>query len=368
MSANRESKSAAPELVPRFPISSDTEFNQLRSIIVGRAQGANHPDPRDPSFRHFFTPPDDWTVQSKAAGPVPTPIIDEIEQDLEGLCSTLETLGVQVFRPEDFDSSTMIKSPFWETDQLYSLMPRDCMIVIGSTFVETASATRSRYFEVFPFRKIIHAHRRVCSFRWIAAPRPELRDTLFTKSSADARAQRYELSNDEILFDAANCVRVGRDIFIDINLSANQRAAEWLQHDVLGSEYRVHTMHLGQDHADVTLIPIRPGLLLIDPTTVTRETIPEPFKNWDTIAISNPPELPYGLSYPLASSKVGINLLMVNHETAIVEKSQTELCRQLEKRGITPIPLQYRHGRTLGGSFHCVTLDLCREGLGESFI
>jgi hypothetical protein len=29
--------------------------------------------------------------------------------------------------------------------------------------------------------------------------------------------------------------------------------------------------------------------------------------------------------------------------------------------GMTVIPLELRHSRTLGGGFHCVTLDLHRE-------
>jgi len=33
---------------------------------------------------------------------------------------------------------------------------------------------------------------------------------------------------------------------------------------------------------------------------------------------------------------------------------QLPLIRALEKRKFTVIPLQYRHGRTFGGSWHCI--------------
>ena len=354
------------ELAPRFPISSDTEFNRLRSIIVGRAVGANHPDAAEPSFRHFFVPPA-GEAGIRASGPVPQGIIDEIEEDLTGLVTTLEQLGVQVFRPEPHDSTTVIKSPDWSTTQLYSLMPRDCLLVIGKTLIEVPSPTRARYFEVLPFRKLLYQHRKPHSFRWICAPRPHLADETFPEGG-DSTLTGNKLPETEILFDAANCVRMGRDIFIDINLSANYLAAEWLQHDVLGNEYRVHTMELGADHADVTLIPVRPGLLLVDRKTVSEQNIPAPFKSWDLIKLESMPELQYGLSYPLASNKIGMNLLMVDHDTAIVEQSQTGLIGELEKRGVTAIPVRYRHGRTLGGSFHCVTLDLCRDSIGGSYL
>ena len=52
---------------------------------------------------------------------------------------------------------------------------------------------------------------------------------------------------------------------------------------------------------------------------------------------------------------------------AVVEKSQVPLIKLLEKNGINCIPLQWRHGRTLGGGFHCVTLDVRRRGTFEDY-
>ena len=45
----------------------------------------------------------------------------------------------------------------------------------------------------------------------------------------------------------------------------------------------------------------------------------------------------------------------------IVDSNQHRLIVDLETAGFTVIPLQMRHSRTLGGGFHCVTLDLIRE-------
>ena len=44
-----------------------------------------------------------------------------------------------------------------------------------------------------------------------------------------------------------------------------------------------------------------------------------------------------------------------------VDKNQTELIKTLERHSMTVVPLELRHSRTLGGGFHCVTLDLFRE-------
>lgn len=351
----------SPNPAPRFTISCGTEFNRLRSIIVGTAIGANHPNPDDPSLVNFFMPPNNPQVRAQVWGPFSQQIVEETEQDLDELVRTLEGFDVEVFRPTPNDCSVEISSPLWKTDQLYSLMPRDCFLVVGNTVIETASPTRARYFEHLSYRPIFYHHRKTTRFRWLAAPRPSLSDDSFGPNPLENNAEGKLLDN-EILFDAANCMRIGRDIFIDINRSANLLAADWLQHDVLGDQYRVYPIALGLDHIDVTIVPIRPGLLLVDDKKVPPQKIPEPLKSWDVIRLPAMPELSYGLQYPLASNGIGRNILMIDPSTAIVGKEQTQLIVELEKRQIDVIPLSFRHARTFGGSFHCVTLDLHRDG------
>ena len=65
--------------------------------------------------------------------------------------------------------------------------------------------------------------------------------------------------------------------------------------------------------------------------------------------------------YPYASKWIALNMLVVDPTTVIVDRNQTNLIRMLELYKFTVIPLELRHSRTLGGGFHCVTLDLIRE-------
>lgn len=171
----------------------------------------------------------------------------------------------------------------------------------------------------------------------------------------------------EILFDAANCIRIGKDIFIDVNHSANHRAVNWLERTLRGlvdDSIRVHPMSLGYDHVDVTLVPLRPGVALIDPLKVTEKTIPPEFKSWEKVVVEEVMATrTYGLPYPLASNDgIGRNVLVLDSQTVVVDEIQLPLIRALEKRKFTAIPLPYRHGRTLGGSWHCITLDTHRDG------
>jgi glycine amidinotransferase/scyllo-inosamine-4-phosphate amidinotransferase 1 len=55
-----------------------------------------------------------------------------------------------------------------------------------------------------------------------------------------------------------------------------------------------------------------------------------------------------------------MNMLVVDPGTVIVDRHQDDLIKTLEIHQFTVIPLELRHSRTLGGGFHCVTLDLLR--------
>ena len=62
-----------------------------------------------------------------------------------------------------------------------------------------------------------------------------------------------------------------------------------------------------------------------------------------------------------------MNLLMLAPDLAVVDKHQLPLIKMLETNGINVLPLTLRHGRTLGGGFHCITLDVRRKGKLESY-
>jgi glycine amidinotransferase/scyllo-inosamine-4-phosphate amidinotransferase 1 len=65
--------------------------------------------------------------------------------------------------------------------------------------------------------------------------------------------------------------------------------------------------------------------------------------------------------YPYASKWIALNMLVVNPTTVIVDAAQHDLIELLVKKNFTVIPRTLRHSRTLGGGFHCVTLDLVRS-------
>ena len=335
------------------------EFTKLRSIVVGTPFGANHPEIEE-SFENFFRVPDDETLRQAAVGRIPRGIVEEIEEDIAGFIGVLRNRNIEVIRPVAVDSAISFRTPHFEISQLYSLMPRDCVLVVGDLFVETPSPSRARYFETFAFRPFMEAYI-AKGAHVVSAPKPILGAESYCPGTGNG------ITEVEVLFDAANCIRLGKDVFMDVNHSTNRRAAGWLERTLRGlvdDSIRVHPMSLGYDHVDVTLVPLRPGVALIDPLKVTEKTIPPQFKSWDKVVVDEiMATRDYGLPYALASNDgIGRNVLVLDPHTVVVDEIQLPLIRALEKRAFTVIPLPYRHGRTLGGSWHCITLDTHRDG------
>ena len=55
-----------------------------------------------------------------------------------------------------------------------------------------------------------------------------------------------------------------------------------------------------------------------------------------------------------------MNMMSINENLIVLEENQHSLRKELEKYNIDCAMLPTRHQRTLGGGFHCVTLDLER--------
>jgi N-dimethylarginine dimethylaminohydrolase len=116
-------------------------------------------------------------------------------------------------------------------------------------------------------------------------------------------------------------------------------------------------------HIDSTIVPLREGLVLVNASRVSLEdNLPNVFDTWDVIWATEEDIVEQGFyQYPYASKWIALNMLVVDPQTVIVDRHQKKLIRILESYNFTVIPLELRHSRTLGGGFHCVTLDLVRQ-------
>jgi N-dimethylarginine dimethylaminohydrolase len=336
------------------------EWDPLEEVIVGRAINAQIARPDRGLFAIEYR--EYGSVEEIPSGPYPQWVIEETEEDLAALIETFEGLNILVRRPEIFQHALPFSTPDWGTDGQYNYCPRDLFVVIGDNLIEAPMTLRARAMEVLSFKSILLDYLR-SGARWVSAPKPRLLDHIYNIEGLNGRA----LNDDEPVFDAANILRVGRDVLYLISDTGNPSGARWLQL-FLGPEYRVHAydgIYRGS-HVDTTITLVRAGLVVVNAERIHPDNLPGMFRDWDVIYLSDVVDIGFtGTAY--ASKWIGINFMMINPNLAIVERRQLPLIRELEKRGIDVVPLQLRHARTLGGGFHCVTLDVRRKGVLETY-
>jgi N-dimethylarginine dimethylaminohydrolase len=339
------------------------EWDPLEEIIVGNPLQARFPT-ADPSTR--LAEFSDRSIREIPQGPFPHQIIEETEEDLNGFVEVLQKLGVTVRRPETWPHDVKFSTIHWESKGFYNYCPRDIMLVIGNHIIETPNVMRSRFQETFSYRTILIEYLK-SGAKWYSAPKPMLLDSLF-----DVDLKRPTPRNDEPAFDAANVLRLGRDLIYQVSSTGNEMGGQWLQ-TLLGDGYRVHFLkdvYYGS-HIDSTLVALRPGLMLCNPDRLTDDTLPEILKQWEVI-YSPPMENTdrYDADYlrkSIGSNWIDMNLLSINPNLVVVDQDQSALIKLLEKHGLDVIPLKLRHSKMLGGGFHCVTLDVRRNGTLERY-
>jgi N-dimethylarginine dimethylaminohydrolase len=338
------------------------EWDPLEEVIVGIADGARVPSPDRGLFAVDYSEYVD-DESDVPTGAYPERVIEEAREDLDAFAAALEAHGVVVRRPEPSDRARAFGTPSWTTDGYHDYCPRDVLLTVGSMVIEVPMVLRARYYETFAYRKLLLEYFQ-SGADWISAPKPQLPD-----ESYDVATGVGPVLNDvEPVFDAANVLRVGRDILYLESCSGNMLGCQWLQR-TLGSEYRVHPLRgvYTGTHLDSTITLVRPGLVVLNPERIRADQIPDVLRGWDVIWCPTPADTGWVGRYPRASIWQGMNFIMINPELAVVNELQVPLIRELERYGVDVLPLPTRHARTLSGGFHCVSLDVRRRGTLEDY-
>jgi scyllo-inosamine-4-phosphate amidinotransferase 1 len=346
-------------------VNTHNDWDPLREVIVGHA---HHARVTLDKTQHSFSYADKkWKDIAHMEGPLPQWVIDEANEDIDGLADVLESLGVKVHRPKIIDWNQKFSTLDWSSKGWYSWCPRDLILPLGDMLIETPSPVRSRYFETKLYEDILYQAFEDGAL-WISAPKPRLLEEYYDLEK-DVKG-RSTLLDKEIIFDAPNVVRVGQDLLFQISNSGNLKGFRWLKRLLEPMGYRLHYSELySYSHFDSTIIPLRPGLVLLNSSRVTPQNCPEIFDSWDKIyfadCITSGSRI-NGYSAP-CSTYIGLNILSVSPDTIICDNQQVPLMHELEKYGINCVPIQFRHAMTLAGGMHCVTLDLNRQGSLEDY-
>jgi len=296
------------------------EWDPLVEVVVGTADFANWPT-EDPVFA-LEGEKTSWHETPVPSGPVPDWIIEEANEDLDILAYTLEQLGVVVHRPRSLN--------FVERGGMYNYCPRDRLLIYGETIVDPAMMYPCRDMET------------------------ECLEEVILRADTVLRMPRDQ----GMVLDAANVLRLNDTMLFLESASGNQAAYRWLRQQFPDVAIELCNFYSGV-HIDSTIVPLREDLVLLNGSRVNMDNLPKVFDSWECVWATDVVAQDF-YQYPYASKWIALNMLVVDPDTVICDQNQPNLIRMLECYKFNVIPLELRHSRTLGGGFHCVTLDLLR--------
>jgi N-dimethylarginine dimethylaminohydrolase len=216
---------------------------------------------------------------------------------------------------------------------MYNYCPRDRLLIWKDTVVDVNMMYPCRNQEINNYDRVLEQAGRV-----IPMPR-----------------------DSGMILDAANVCRLGDTWLFLESASGNRAAYDWLCGQFPEVTIELCNFYSGV-HIDSTIMPLREGLVLLNASRVNKQNCPRVFDDWQKIWVTDDMIVPQDFyQYPYASKWIAMNMLAVDPETVIVDAAQTQLHNILQKHGIDIIPLTLSHSRTLGGGFHCVTLDTRRQ-------
>ncbi len=360
-------------------VNSWNEWDPLKHVIVGVADGCCIP-PSEPASEPKI--PVDSDMRG-LHGPRSQESVDRANAQLDAFADQLRGRGVRVDRPTPLDFNQESGTPEWSHGTMFGCMPpRDVILTLGSEMLEATMSYRSRWFEYLCYRPLLQRYfEEDPKMRWEAAPKPRLIEATYKAGylSDDITVeQRLEMvaakdfvtTEFEPLFDAADVLRFGRDLFVQHGFTTNLKAMDWLGRHF--PDHRIHPLNFPGDpypiHIDATFTPLRPGLIINNPERpLPAEQRPIFEKNgWEIVEAARPM---HNAPPPLCYSSVwlSMNVLALDTKTVFVEASETATMEQFDKLGLEVLPVPFRDAYPFGGALHCATTDVYREGGCEDY-
>lgn len=362
-------------------VSADNEWSPLKSVIVGRAEDSAFPS--EPQHMMEATMPPEHLPHFKPANPFPPDILAKAQQELDNFADILQRQNIRVYRPD--------KVNWLKIGGYTGAMPRDGLLTIGTTVIEAPFAWHCRRHEVTLAYSTILSELEANDSRVTVCRAPLItgEDTLYhgvllddgdgdgdegiTKEKS-ASTTWWSINNSRPAFDAADFMRFGKVIIGQLSHVTNRRGVEYLR-AVVPEGYTVEILKTTDEHAmhiDATLLPLRKGLLVYQPQRVSEHELRQHhvFCNWELVAcpIMPKPRLPPSPPLYMCTPWLMLNALSLDEKRVVVEANDIEFAAWLVTLGMEPIMVLFEHVNSIGGSFHCATVDLVRCDIDISCI
>ena len=344
------------------------EWTPLKEVLLASVLGANHTV--DATFRCFYGK---TTVGADVHHfSLSDDLIYRRQAEFQGLKTVLESRGVIVREQQRYEFLTPFSTPYWKAYSRPSDNPRDQILVLGDTLVETPPVVRDRYFENDVWKPVFYSAFQEGA-RWIAAPRPMMLTPSYDpqwhsdlEPYSHGECSPIKGPGVEMMFDAAQVLKVGLDVVMNVRNANDRLGFQWLCREF--PQYRWHSIYLGKDadHIDGELTILRPGLLLVGHNVYERpECLPAFMQSWDRVVMADTAEHLQGLQ--LASEGIYVNALAIDENTVCMNAAAVKTIKALEARGFTVIPVEFHDSTAFGGGLHCATLDIHRSGNLEDY-
>jgi glycine amidinotransferase len=373
------------------------EWDPLKRVILGRPEGTHIAAPEPALYSHQ----PDGGYPLGTYGPYPQEMVEEAQEQMDNFEKILTDRGITVDRVEVhpvYLEGRGNGTPDWTMANVRSpSSPRDLFMTVGNEIIEAPGALRARWWEYLCLRPIFEQYfKEDPEFLWTAAPKPRMTDEsyeknywykyyeIWTEEEKRKRMEenRFQLTDKEPMWDAACAMRMGKDVYWYHGCVTNNAGIDWLKRYFGAKGLRIHDVQYGTTkdvfyafHQDVILCPIRPGLVMHNPTRpfVTEEAL-ELFKmnDWEVVETVGPTYVYEADLDTFGTPRRGpnpifMNTLSLGPNTICVEAHEERYIEQLTKLGMEVIPVPYNKVVPFGGSLHCTTVDVYREGDLEDY-
>jgi N-dimethylarginine dimethylaminohydrolase len=260
---------------------------------------------------------------------------NKMKHTIDTLARVLKERGVTVHRtgpvPDGFDEEKAYLKDVQKGN--YSIGGADFFRVIGTRVLLLNS------FHL-PFRR---------SYIWCVRRmlEPLLENSNATYFATPPPSPHY--TRDELYLENGDIMMDGHNVYVGMSGNATTpKGVAWLK-QLLGDNYRVHTIRLQPDlfHLDWLLTLNRPGLLTYCPEALV-DPLPDPLAKWDKIEIK-PDEV------------AGANNLSIDEKTIVVPEHLTRIADAYDKKGMTVITIPALETIDYGSGPRCLTAILRRD-------
>jgi len=366
-------------------------WDPLKVCIVGRSY--------PPEFYSWITIPHVRELFERIA--------IETEEDYQAIIKKLQSFGVDVLRPtlapQTFVNKKFVPPP---------MTPRDYTIMIGDRFYENHSFN------------LLNAYNNVKDLNWpqcasvkefLLLPQwiqdecnllhnfesyknqHSCYDDIFSHIQQQGNSIKSHVLNEPRLINGAMISRIGKDLYFGTKSYDQDTTVFEQKIQQEFSNTRNHIVNTG-GHSDGTYCPVCPGLIIsLNDVPTYATTFPDwevvylPGQKWSAVkpfldlkeknkgkwwipgfeydqAVVNTVEtwLSHWTGY-VEETVFDVNMLIIDPKNVVVFNYNKQVFNALDRYGITPHVVPFRHRYFWDGGIHCVTSDLHREGTRQDY-